>query len=391
MKRPWREHGLEQRTRHVCREFLGWWEMSLARAGSHPRARRETEARLCRALNAWPRMLVQPDGYMVTVLCRIFPTFLKIILSKKNRGVKHQQAYIFSKTRRWEISQTSYGVRCRSRPQQTWETITGGSAGAPGKGRSGPSVLQGQVPAMPSKTSAQERARPGGGGDSWVSGTEEEEGRDAGEEEINLWVTGAATVAAQESEESRRAGRGRMPGNQWLGEDPGAPQTNDRSSAGPGYSLKLRGRPDTRRRHKVRYTLHDRGRKPWAEKCGKLPHSRQGILSLTVILENSDSFQNDKKLEANIQSKALPGTHLYKGIVTRKIWRGATKLLWRLRKLNRKMWPQSRSKFYPNIPRWIFRNVTRQQQLSRELTKQKWLKEGMVRSRTGTGTESGQV
>ena len=39
---------------------------------------------------------------------------------------------------------------------------------------------------MPSKTSAQERARPGGGGDSWVSGTEEEEGRDAGEEEINL-------------------------------------------------------------------------------------------------------------------------------------------------------------------------------------------------------------
>ena len=262
----------------------------------------------------------------------------------------------------------------------------------PGKGRSGPSVLQGQVPAMPSKTSAQERARPGGGRISWVSGTKEEEGRDAGEEEINLWVTGAATVATQESEESRQAGRGRMPGNQWLGEDPGVPWTNDRSSAGPGYSSKLRGRPNTRRRHKVRYKLHDRGRKPWAEKCGKLPHSRQGILSLTVILENSDSFQNDDipkwMLEVNIQSKALPGTHLYKGTITRKIWRGATKLPWR--KLNRKMWPQSRSKFYPNIPRWIFRNVTRQRQLSRELTKQKWLKEGMVRSKTGRGTESGQ-
>lgn len=65
--------------------------------GSHPRAGRETEARLCRALNAWPRTLGQPDGYVVTVLCRIFPIFLKIIQSNKNRGVKHQQAYIFSK------------------------------------------------------------------------------------------------------------------------------------------------------------------------------------------------------------------------------------------------------------------------------------------------------
>lgn len=60
--------------------------------GSHPRAGRETEARPCRALNAWPRTLGQPDGYVVTVLCRIFPIFLKIIQSNKNRGVKPQQA-----------------------------------------------------------------------------------------------------------------------------------------------------------------------------------------------------------------------------------------------------------------------------------------------------------
>lgn len=72
-------------------------------------------------------------------------------------------------------------------------------------------------------------------------------------------MTGAATVAAQESEESRQAGRGRMPGNQWLG---GGTRMNDRHSAEPGYSSKLRGHLDTRRCHKVRYTLHDRGRKP---------------------------------------------------------------------------------------------------------------------------------
>lgn len=75
---------------------------------------------------------------------------------------------------------------CGVAPAPNKHRITGGSAGAPGKGRSGPSVLRGQVPAMPSKTSAQEKARPGGGGNSWVSGTKEEEGRDAGEEEINL-------------------------------------------------------------------------------------------------------------------------------------------------------------------------------------------------------------
>lgn len=245
---------------------------------------------------------------------------------------------------------------------------------------------------MPSEKSAQERTRPG-----WEQLGErdkEEEGRDTGEEEINLWVTGAATVAAQESEESRQAGRGRMPGNQWLG---GGTRMNDRHSAEPGYSSKLRGHLDTRRCHKVRYTLHDRGRKPWAEKCAKLPRSHHGILLLTVILENSNSFQNDKMLEVNIQSKALSGTHLYKGTVRRKIWRGATKLPCRLRKLNRKMWPQSRSKFFRNVPRWIFTNITRQRQLSRELTKQKWFKEGMVRSRTrrgqragGQGTETGR-
>lgn len=75
-------------------------------------------------------------------------------------------------------------MRCHPHRQQTRETITGGSAGAPGKGRNGTRVLRGQVSAMPSEKSAQERTRPG-----WEQLGErdkEEEGRDTGEEEINL-------------------------------------------------------------------------------------------------------------------------------------------------------------------------------------------------------------